>query len=153
MGFESFEEILNFAIAKEKEAANFYEDIAQKAPLSGVGEMLVEFAGEERKHQALLEGLCNDKEKLVEYRIEGIPDLKRSDYMLDREYEGSMAYPEILRLAMKREENSVKFYSELIGLSLKEEVMDVLRLLAQEEAKHKLKLETLYDDYMATQGD
>jgi len=26
-------------------------------------------------------------------------------------------------------------------------------MLAQEEAKHKLALETLYDDYMAEQGD
>jgi len=153
MGFESFEEILDFAIAKEKEAAAFYEDIAQKAPFSGAREMLEEFAIEEQKHQALLENLGKDREKLDSYRFEGIPDLKRSDYILDKEYEGSMAYPEILRLAMKREENSVKLYRELIGMSLRDEVADALRLLAQEEAKHKLKLETMYDDYMAKQGD
>ncbi len=153
MGFESFEEILDFAITKEKEAANFYEDIAQKAPFSGAREMLAEFAEEERKHEVMLKGILSDREKLLKYRIEGILDLKRSDYMLEKEYESSMAYPEILRLAMKREDNSVKFYTELIGISLKEEVTNILKLLSQEEAKHKLKLETLYDDYMATQGD
>ena len=31
--------------------------------------------------------------------------------------------------------------------------MSVLKLLAQEEAKHKLALETMYDDYMAEMGD
>jgi len=153
MGFESFEEILDFAITKEKEAANFYEDIAQKAPFSGVREMLAEFAEEERKHEAMLKGILSDREKLLKYRIEGIPDLKRSDYILEKEYESSMAYPEILRLAMKREDNSVKFYTELIRISPKEEMTNILKLLSQEEAKHKLKLETLYDDYMATQGD
>jgi len=29
----------------------------------------------------------------------------------------------------------------------------LFRMLAQEEAKHKLALETIYDDFMASQGD
>lgn len=153
MGFKSFEEILEFAIAKEEEAADFYEDIAQKAPFSGAKEMLAEFAVEERKHQSLLEDLGRDRGKLVGYEFERIPDLKRSNYLVDREYQDGMAYPEILRIAMKREQKAAQFYRDLIGMSDREEVTDVLRLLAQEEAKHKLKLESLYDDYMAEQGD
>ena len=56
MSFESIEEIIQFAIDKEKEAADFYESVAKEESLSGLKEMLLEFAGEERKHQAMLEG-------------------------------------------------------------------------------------------------
>lgn len=34
----------------------------------------------------------------------------------------------------------------------KEELIKVFQMLAQEEAKHKLALETLYDDHMAEMG-
>jgi rubrerythrin len=34
-----------------------------------------------------------------------------------------------------------------------EAYLKLFKILAQEEAKHKRALETLYDDYMADQGD
>jgi len=153
MGFETLEEILEFAIEKEKEAVIFYMDLARQAPYAGARETLEEFSREERKHQVMLENLDKDKEKLDEYKFEQIPDLKRSDYMVDVEYEKSMVYPDLLRLAMKREEISLKLYNELIKKAEKEGLEKIFQMLSQEEAKHKLKLETLYDDYMAEQGD
>ncbi|MBW2218139.1 MAG: ferritin family protein [Deltaproteobacteria bacterium] len=153
MGFETFGEILEFAIDKEKEAVTFYKDLARQAPFAGARETLEEFSREERKHQVMLEDFGKDKEKLAGFKFERIPDLKRSDYLVDVEYEKSMVYPDLLRLAMKREEISLKLYNELIEKAEKEELKKVFRMLSQEEAKHKLKLETLYDDYMAEQGD
>jgi len=57
MKFESFEEIVNYAIEKENEAAAFYADAAKKEPFSGVKEALEEMANEEKKHAAMLEKL------------------------------------------------------------------------------------------------
>jgi len=54
---------------------------------------------------------------------------------------------------MKREEKSLKLYNELAGKTEKGSLAKVFQILAQEEAKHKLKLETLYDDHMAKLGD
>ena len=54
---------------------------------------------------------------------------------------------------MKREEKSLKLYNELAEKTDNEDLIKMFKVLSQEEAKHKLTLETLYDDYMAEQGD
>ena len=153
MNFESLREILNYAIEKEKEAAEFYLDISRQEPFAGAKETFEQFAAEERKHQVLLEGFETNKEKIAEYELKWIPDMKRSDYMVDMEYEKGMHYTDILRLAMKREEKALKLYNELQTKTQDEEYLKLFKILAQEEAKHKRALETLYDDYMAEQGD
>jgi rubrerythrin len=73
--------------------------------------------------------------------------------MIDLQYQDGMSYPDILRLAMKREEQALKMYNELQKKTDNAGHIKVLKVLCQEEAKHKLFLETLYDDYMAEQGD
>jgi rubrerythrin len=153
MNFKSFEEIISYAIEKEREAAQFYDDMSRQEPYSGAKKLFEEFAGEEQKHQAMLEDLSSNREKLAEYKFEWIPDMKRSDYLVDIEYRKDMDYTDILRLAMKREEKSLELYNELVEKAEEEDLVTLFRMLSQEEAKHKLALETLYDDYMATLGD
>ena len=153
MRFESFEEIIHYAIEKEKEAVAFYEDAASEEAYSGAKKLFTEFADEERKHQALFEGYLRGEKKLPDYELKWIPDLKRSDYLVDMTYEKGMPYSDILLLAMKREEKSLNLYHELANQNQNEDLVKIFQMLAQEEAKHKLSLETLYDDYMAGQGD
>ncbi len=76
MSFESFEEIIAFAIEKEKEAAAFYTDAAKQTSFAGVKESLEEMAQEEKKHQSMLENLESTKEVLKEYKFKWIPDMK-----------------------------------------------------------------------------
>ena len=64
-----------------------------------------------------------------------------------------MVYKDMLHLAIKREEKSLALYNELLGKAEKPEFKNVFKMLCQEEAKHKLALETLFDDYMAEMGD
>jgi rubrerythrin len=153
MSFKSFEEIVDFAIEKEKEAAAFYTDAAKKTSFAGVKESLEEMAQEEKKHQSMLENLESNKEVLKEYKFKWIPDMKRSDYMVDLKYQDGMSYTDILRLAMKREEQALQMYNELQKKTVNPEHIKLFKVLCQEEAKHKLFLETLYDDFMAEQGD
>lgn len=153
MTFESFEEIIKFAIEKEKEAAVFYADIASQEPFAGVREALEEMVAEEKKHEAILKNLGANKELLENYEFKWIPDMQRSDYMIDLIFEPGMRYIDILRLAMKREEQALKMYNELQKKTDHEAYIKVFKVLCQEEAKHKLYLETLYDNYMAEQGD
>jgi len=153
MGFQSFEEIVRFAVDKEREAVAFYEDAANQESYSGARKAFQEFASEERRHQNLLEGLLTGETRLSDYKFEWIPDIKRSNYIEDMTYEKGMPYPDILRLAMKREEKALQLYRDLYDKTDNEELRKVLNLLRQEEAKHKLALETLYDDHMAKLGD
>ena len=153
MSFTSFGEIIRFARDKEKEAVDFYSDLAKNAIFSGARETLEGFAREERKHYDLLGNLGKEKQDLSQYNFEWIPDLKRSDYLVDTDDPKDMGYTDLLRLAMKREEKALKLYNELLAKAENEELKNVFKMLCQEEAKHKLALETLYDDYMAEQGD
>ncbi len=153
MSFESFEDIIKYAIESEKEAVAFYGEIAQKAPSANERKILEEFADEERKHQAMFEDFGNNKEKLEGYKFTWISDIKRSNYVVDMEYEEGMHYLDLLRLAMKREEKALQMYNELLEKTDDEELKKLFKMLCQEEAGHKLKLETIYDDYMAKQGD
>ena len=153
MDFNSVEEILNYAIEREKEAVEFYEEISRQEAFSGAKNTFEGFAKEERKHHAMLEDFTINKEKIAEYKLEWITDIKRSDYLVDIEYEKGMHYTDILRLAMKKEEKALKLYNDLMQKTDNESVIKLFKVLAQEEAKHKGFLEGLYDDYMADQGD
>ncbi|MFC1812510.1 ferritin family protein [Thermodesulfobacteriota bacterium] len=153
MGFESFEEIVNYAIEKEKEAAAFYAECAEQEPFEAVRDSLLDFSKEEKKHQAMLENLGKNKELVEEYKLKWVPDIKRSDYIEEIKYEKGMHFVDILRLAMKREEQALKMYNELQGKTDNPENVKAFQILCQEEAKHKSFFETLYDDYMAEQGD
>jgi rubrerythrin len=155
MDFENLAAVLDFAIEKEVEAAAFYTHISQEETFSGAGKMFEEFAEEERKHQQLLEdfkarGLSAGIE---DYQFEWITDIKRSNYIVDLEYRRGMGYSDILMLAMKREEKALQLYDDFLNKAESEESRTLFKMLCQEEAKHKLALETMYDDYMAEMGD
>jgi rubrerythrin len=155
MQFENLKDIIDFAIEREKEAAEFYDDVSEKEFFAGSREMLKEFAAEERKHQAMLEKFLKEgpDRSVAEYKLKWITDIKRSNYVVDIEYQEGMVYNELLMLAMKREEKALALYNELEQKVEDAKSKKIFRVLAQEEAKHKLFLETNYDDYMAKMGD
>jgi rubrerythrin len=155
MEFENLEAILDFAIEKELEAAEFYTKISREEAFSGAGKMFEEFAQEEQKHQQLLEDFKTKglSASVEDYKFKWISDIKRSNYVVDLEYHRGMGYNEILMLAMKREEKALQLYNDFLDKADSEESRTLFKLLCQEEAKHKLALETMYDDYMAQMGD
>ena len=168
MDFGNLKELINFAIEKEVEAAGFHEENSKSESMSGKKEMLLEFAAEERKHQRLLETYVNQcvadgeegfKENeciidgLENYKFKWITDIKRSNYVDEIEYKPGMAYNELLLMAMKREEHALALYNRLLDEATTESAKKLFKILCQEEAKHKLALETMYDDYMAEMGD
>jgi rubrerythrin len=155
MDFNHLDEIIDFAIGKEVEAEEFYKSVAQQESFAGKKEMFLEFAAEEKKHQTLLGDLKSGKvgKSLDDYKFKWITDIKRSNYVHDMAYRPGMAYQEILLLACKREEKALALYNELQVKAEMDDARKVFKILCQEEARHKLALETLYDDYMAEMGD
>jgi len=155
MEFKDLKDIIDFAIGKEQEAVEFYEEASNEESMSGAKDMLKEFAEEERKHQMLLEKFSSQGivEGLDDYKFKWIVDIKRSDYVDEMEYKKGMVYNELLMLAMKREEKALALYNKMQENADTEAGRTLFKVLCQEEAKHKLKLETLYDDYMAEMGD
>lgn len=151
MNFENLKAIVDYALEREKEAVKFYVEAAQSETMSGVKDMLMEFSREEEKHVQMLENM--DDTGFENYVFKWITDIKRSDYVSDLTYSKGMAYQEILLLAMKREEKALALYNRMLENAEDDTQKRLFKILCQEEAKHKLALETLYDDYMAKMGD
>jgi len=144
MDEKKFKEVIQFAIQRESESVDFYNQASQVAKFSGTKELFLDFAKQEEGHRKLLQGL--DMDKVVKARIESIPDLKISDYMIDSELKSDSSYAEILRLAMKREEQSVKLYTALKEPITDPDLKKLFTFLVGEESKHKYQLEKIYDD-------
>lgn len=153
MSFGSVEDIINFAIEKEKEAVSFYKDLSELETASGAKETFQKFSKEEEKHVTMLENFLKNKKLADEYQFKNITDLKISDYLVDVKYDKNMSYPDRLRLAMKREEKSLAMYKELSSQANDNEQLKIFNILAQEEATHKQIIETIYDDYSAAHGN
>ncbi len=153
MNFKSIDEILDFAIEKEKEAVAFYNDLSRKESVSALAKTFKELAQEEAKHVKLLTTISKNKGAISSYEFKKVPDLKVSDYLVEMEYTEGMLMQDILVLAMKREEMAVKLYTNLAMGAVDQESAKLFKLLAQEEAKHKLTFERLYDDDLAGQGN
>jgi len=151
MNFKNIDDIIAYAIERELEAETFYLEAAKDSDFSGAKQLFEDFAKEESKHKTMLENL--DKEQINSFVPETVPDLKRSDYLVDMTYEKGMGFADILRLAMKREEKANKLYLDLAQKAGMDQIKKLFEKLAQEESKHKYGLESMYDDYMAKMGD
>lgn len=155
MDFTNLTAIIDFAIAQEQEAADFYRTVGGKETQEAKKHLFLQFAGEEDKHRQLLENLKSGEtgSALDNYRFTWITDIKRSNFVADIVFTPGMPYREILMLAAKREENALALYNLLLEKAEDDSARKVFKMLCQEEAKHKLVLEGTLDAYMAEMGD
>ena len=144
MDEKKFDDMLQFAVGREIESVRFYTEASQNVKHSGTKELFLDFAEQEKKHKQKLEDVRKGKISLA--HIQEIPDLKISDYLIDSDLTPESSYADILRIAMKREERSVKLYTDLKEKNTHEALVKLFAFLVQEESKHKYFLEKLYDD-------
>ncbi len=144
MSFNTIQEVIQFAIDKEKDAQTFYRSAASLSQYPGISALFLELAAEEGKHQALLEQMP-DPSALPE-SSRPILDLKISDYLVDLKFHKEMKYQEVMILAMKNEEKSLKFYQAWEAKVQEPDQKKLFAHLADEEAKHKYRLESIYDE-------
>ena len=144
MDEKKFQEMIQFAIQREVESMDFYGKASKMVKQSGTRDLFLDFIKQEEGHKKKLENVQIGKIELG--RIEKIPNLKISDYMVDAELKPDISYAEILRIAMKREERSVKLYTDLNVKNQDEDLGNLFTFLIQEESKHKYYIEKLYDD-------
>ncbi|HNX00054.1 MAG TPA: ferritin family protein [Candidatus Cloacimonadota bacterium] len=141
---EQFNEILDFASDREKEAVKFYQDLQHKAKFEGMIEMLKELEMMETGHIAVIEGIRN--KGIGRIVLQDVRDLHISEYISTESSMDQLDYQGILITAMKREENSTKLYSEMALRFQDSELEKLFHRLAQEEKQHKLYFEKLYDE-------
>ncbi len=146
--FTSSDELIDFAIAREEEAFAFYAGMAELVKSDSVRDMFGDFAHEELGHKAKLLAMKRDG-RLVrsEHRI---LNLKIADALVPVKPSPEMGYPDALRLAMQREKDAFRLYTGLADTVRDDAAREVFLMLAQEEAKHKLRFEIEYDDAVMT---
>jgi len=143
---DSVDKILDFAIRKEQDSTDFYTDIANKMDREYMKKIFLDFAGEEKGHK---EKLVAVKEgKLMLDAEERVLDLKIGDHLVDVDLSPGLDYQEALTLAMKAEKASFRLYNDLASATDNANVKETFLNLAQEEAKHKLRFEIEYDDFI-----
>jgi len=151
MKFESIDEILDFAIQKEQEAADFYKNLATKITVASMKDVFTGFSREEMGHKAKLEAVKSGKRMLQSEKK--ILDLKIGDHLEEVEpTKSELSYQDALIIAMKAEKAAYKLYNELATSTDDAEVQEIFLGLAQEEAKHKLRFEIEYDDMILSEN-
>lgn len=141
--FDSVEEVLDFAIAREVESRDFYMKLAERMENPAMRKVFENFAIEEFGHRLKLEAIQRGEILLVE---EQVKSLDIADYVVDVEPRPDMDYTDALVLAMKKEKAAYRLYLDLAAMAEDEKLTDMFLSLAQEEAKHKLRFEIEYDD-------
>jgi rubrerythrin len=150
MNFKSVNDVLEFAIAREEESHAFYMDLAGRMDNQQTKALFEGFAREEMGHKAKIEGI--KQSRIMMPADKHVQNMKMADYMVDVTPSDDMDYQDALILAMKKEKMAFKLYSDLASNVDDPDLETTFRVLAQEEAKHKLRFELEYDDFVLTEN-
>lgn len=145
MNLENFEEIIDFAIEREKEAAEFYRYMQDVVKFKNQKELLHDYELMEESHAKALQSIKGGGIATVEID-EKVDNLLISDYVVASKPSSEMTYQDIIIIAMKREEAAYKLYSNLEKKIEDPKIKKIFIKLAQEELKHKLHFEKIYDN-------
>ena len=144
MKFDSVEKILDYAIQKEQDAADFYSDLAANMEHENMKHVFLSFSAEEQGHKTKLLAVKEGKKMMPS--AQKVQDLKIGDNLVDVALTPGLDYQDALIVAMKAEKAAFKLYNDLAEATDDENLRSVFLSLAQEEAKHKLRFEIEYDD-------
>ncbi len=145
---EEIKTIIDFAIEKEKEAVDFYNDLAGKVKLKALADELRKIASVEKAHQERLERM--DVETAVGTPPKQVMDLHIAEYLVEKKPTPDMSWQDIISIAMHRELASIRLYTDLEELVTDPEAKQLFQNLVAEEKGHKLFFEKIYDDEVLT---
>ena len=139
-------DILDMAIQREAEAYDFYMDIHQKVQDTSVMDTVEFIAKEEIKHKEFLVGYRAGKYGSNSLRMADVVDYRIAEYLEEPEIGSDSSSEDVYLIASHREARSHLFYTELAGMHADSELNSMLLKMANEELKHKEKMEYLYSN-------
>lgn len=140
--FSSVNDILDFAIAREVEAHDFYLELADYVEEPEMAEVLSNLASVELRHKQMLESV---KTGSAIWDPDEVTSLGITEKAGEIEPDAKMDYFELLILGMKREEQSRLLYTNLASAAQNQQIKDIFLKLAREEAGHKLRFEIEFE--------
>ena len=146
-------EIIAMAIKREEDAYAFYMDLNGKLNDPDVKDTIEWIAGEEKKHKEFLVGYRDGGYAPEVLQLKPVRYLKIAEHQKEPEIEAGMRSEDVFLAASHRELRSYHFYTELAELHGEGEIKTVLQKMANEELKHKEKMEYLYTNTAFPQTD
>ena len=139
------DQVLSFAIEKEEAARAFYLRLVDLVSDDAAREALGFLADEEGKHKAFLERYRRGEIQQGALRLAEVVDYRIVEHLEeDPTPSGDLAPEQAFLLAAKREKAAYAFYHDLSRLHPEGEIKDLLERMANEEMRHKEKVEYLY---------
>ena len=136
------DEILDFAIQNEQNAADLYIGLASQAKKQTARSEYLQLSSEEKEHREILEKVKRGRMLIgIEDQVQ---DFRISDYAVDEPLGEDPDFDRILLFAIRQEEEAFRLYTALSELTPEGEIKDLLRNLAKEENRHKIKFESEY---------
>jgi len=133
--------VLAFAIELEAKSADFYQEVASLAKDPVHGEVLSSLAEAKRQRKKLLER--SRREYLNEILLEPIDGLEGSRYFSPTGLSSKEHPDAVKQVADELEANSRTFYLDAAVLMTLPQIARVLKKLAEGNAEHKLRLDSL----------
>jgi rubrerythrin len=147
MKFETFDQVIDFAIDREVDARLFYLRLAHVAEDPALCQFFESLADQELDHQKKLAKIKQGQFKMLDGDVP-IPDLGIADAAPEVAPYPNMSLSEGLVLAMNKEKYAHRMYLELSQNAENPELKVVFSGLADEEANHKVGLEIKFDDHL-----
>jgi rubrerythrin len=136
--------VLTMAIDKEKEAHDFYMALYDAVEDKSAKSTLKYLAQEEAKHAEFL-STCSEGRFCADVLNLDLPvDNKVVEHLEAPDLKKNMKSADVYLVAANRELNAANFYKSLANSYPAGDVQDLLNKIANEELKHKEKMEYLY---------
>ena len=136
--------LIDTAIQREEDAYVFYTDLMGRAADPVVKDTLEYIAAEEIKHKAFLVKYREGGFDTQSLRLSEVAYYQIAEFQEEPAVDENMSSADIYLVASHRELRSNKFYTELANLQTDSDARSMLLKMANEELKHKEKMEYLY---------
>ena len=151
---EKLLECIETAIKREEDAFAFYTDLAGNIADETARDTVLWIAGEEKNHKLFLEKFRDKGQGPSSMRKAEVTYYKLAEHLDEPEASDSLSRAEVFLLAAHREKRAHEFYTDLAALYDEGgQVREMLLRIANEELKHKEKMEYLYANTSFPQTD
>lgn len=146
-------DFIDIAIQREIEAYEFYQGLKAKIEDQTAAQALDLLANEEKKHRAFLEDYQAGKLGSDALRLTQVIDYRIAEHLEQPDLDKDLESKDVYLVAAHREQHSYHFYTALAAIHPEGAVKDMLLRMANEEKRHKEKVEYLYTNTAFPQTD
>ncbi len=146
METQSLQSLIEKAVKNEEDARTFYLGLYDLVEDALAKETLKYLAAEELTHKEFLLAYLKGEKKFTALGLETPIDYHVAQYADKPDPKKNMNSSEVYLVAAHREWNSYKFYKGLASTQPAGEVKEMLLAMANQELKHKEKVEYLYSN-------